>query len=257
MSDDLSDGQFTLSRRRFLTGVAAVAAAAAIPLETSSALARHGSVHIDPAVAAREARDAATHAATAMAAIREPMSIGYVKGSGAWPKLEARPWMRSGHLAGALVVPAGSLPGGDGHLLDRRVTVVVHGLYPHKLPDHAIRSIELDADFDAGNKDSVRKMYAWTGRYRGGRAVSGRAVFEVQPSLQHHFGFELGVRRDGSARVGVAQLVPGATAGVPKLREGCYLLSLTPGTWDKARSLPELHDPAWRQLTSLVVTLHG
>jgi hypothetical protein len=257
MSDEPAIDRFTLTRRRFLTGVAAVAAAAAVPLETSSALARGRAVHIDPAVAAREAQDAAQEAATAMAPTRGPLSIGFVKGSGSWPKLEARPWVRSTHLAGAHVVPAGSLPAGDARLIGRRLTVIVHGLYPKKLHDPAVDWIVLDADFDAGNPDSVRKLFAWTARYRGGRAISGRAVFEVEPSLQHHFGFELGTSRKGTARVGVAQLVPGPAATVPKLREGCYLVSLTAGTWDKPRRTPALGSPDWHTLASLVVTIHA
>jgi hypothetical protein len=257
MSDESALDRFTLSRRRFLTGVAVVAAAAAVPLETGSALARGRTVRIDPAVAAREARDAAKEAATAAAPTREPLSIGFVKGSGSWPKLEARPWVHSEHLAGAHVVPAGSLPAGNARLIGRRLTVIVQGLYPVKLHDPSVDWIVLDADFDAANPASVRKLFAWTARYRGGRAVTGRAVFEVEPSLARHFGFELGLSRNHAARVAVAQLVAGTAPNTPKLREGCYLLSLSGGAWDKPRRTPALGDPAWRQLASLVVTIHA
>jgi hypothetical protein len=259
MSDSDEPRHTTVSRRTFLAGAAGVAASAVLPLATAETLARkpHRVPPLDPRVAAREAAAAARHAATAMTTSRVPLSIGYVQGSAAWPKLGARPWTHSGHLGGSTVVPATSLPSGDLGLVGHRLTVTVHGLYPHHLVDHSIRTIALDADFDAGNPDSVRKYFAWTARYDGVRAVSGRAVFELEASAQHHFGFELGTATKNAARVAVAQLVVGAAARVPKLREGCYLLALEPGTWDTPRRAPAVGSAQWRTRPSLVVTIHG
>ncbi|MCU1390033.1 MAG: hypothetical protein JWL72_3371, partial [Ilumatobacteraceae bacterium] len=49
----------------------------------------------------------------------------------------------------------------------------------------------------------------------------------------------------------------GSESLLPKLQPGVYLLGMHPDVWRSARGVPALGDRSWRDLVSVVVSVHS
>jgi hypothetical protein len=183
-----------------------------------------------------------------------PLSVGYVDGSDVYPDLSGVPWLSPSVLELGRSVPASGAPVGDDRFVGQLARLTVHGPYPFDLP---AGEVDLDAAFLAIDPTKPPVYYSWTARSTGAAARSnpvsfGVGVVSADPCLS------LSVRLippDGSATTQTATLGVGRGKGLMKLRRGAYLLALGTGTWDSPTTLPELGDPSWAGLTSIIVTI--
>jgi hypothetical protein len=166
-----------------------------------------------------------------------PLSIGFVEGSGDLARPSRERWIEAGALAGARVIPSGSMGSGSDSLAGSLVRVTIHGLYPR---DVRPRGTLFTVNAHVASPDPVAPyaFHAWMRRDGPTPSVSGRTNFQVLLDRDPRLAITLerttatGVERTG-ALFGVR---PGPA--VVDLRPGVYLLALDGGAWDRATSLP-------------------
>jgi hypothetical protein len=190
--------------------------------------------------------------ATLAGAAGPRIGVGYVEGS-----------QGATTLAGALmagskrIVPAASLaPGG---LSNQAVSMVAHGFTPGTTPDSTCTysNVFLDAHIaspDRQGADATIPFYAWTFRRSPAPMASGQSRFVIGSSRGLRIGFSL-VASDATPSTAV--FTSGSERALPKLQEGVYLLGLAPGAWQSACAAPNVDDPAWGDLASMIVTVHA
>lgn len=147
------------------------------------------------------------------------------------------------------VVPAASVrPGG----LGQSTRAGIDALTPTPLGDVPWQGLHLDALFPPVEGEDPLRFHAWS--WRADPASAGAPVSFTAPVGAMSLGFGLTVvGADGQEATSV--LTAGREDGLPRMRPGTYLLGLDPEVWDAPDRLPATDDPAWRHLTSLVVTL--
>ncbi|HEX7166942.1 MAG TPA: hypothetical protein VF230_08165 [Acidimicrobiales bacterium] len=199
---------------------------------------------------------------TALATLaRQPgrrISVGYVTGSEGATAAELSALLAEG---GTTVVPATSLRSGGGRLLGGSAKVQLEGT-ARGLASTDLRGAQLDALLQSRgtSTDEVVPFYALTiDRDSGadnGPPVSVTVPFEREPTI----GFTLRTRTDSVTPQAWAEATSvftgGADRGLPKLREGTYLLGMNETTWSSSKVLPAPDDPRWSQLASLVLSVH-
>ncbi len=184
------------------------------------------------------------------------IGVGYIEDSAGATSLGSM-------LAGgrARVVPASKLTSGD--LNNQAAAVTVHGFSPRIGCDDTClySSVFVDAHIpspDPMSEQATVPFYAWTFR-RSPAMASGRSRFVVGASRGLRLGFSIDAGLGGSQPAASATTVFTSgrfnVNGLPQLRRGIYLLGINEGAWSDAVSLPEIDDPKWGDLASIVVSV--
>jgi hypothetical protein len=217
-----------------------------------------GSAVVAGATLLRREFPASNGGLAALAASSGPrIGVGYIEDSAGATSFQSM--LAAGR---ARVVPASTLESGD--LNNKPAALTVHGFGPGTSCDGtcAYDSVLVDAHIPSPDPLSAQAtipFYAWTFR-RSPAMASGRSRFVVGASSGLRVGF---VVNTGSGVA--ASAAPASTAvftsgrfnvnGLPQLRRGIYLLGLNEGAWSDAVSLPEIDDPKWGELASIVVSV--
>jgi hypothetical protein len=194
---------------------------------------------------------------SALAASSGPrISVGYIEDSAAASSFQSM--LAAG---GARVLPASTA--GFDDLNNKAVALSVHGFGPGIVCDGTCSydSVFVDAHIPSPDPLSAQAtipFYAWTFR-RSPAMASGRSRFVVGASRGLRVGFSIDAGLGGQAPATSATTVFTSgrfnVSGLPQLRRGIYLLGINEGAWSEAASLPEIDDPKWGELASIVVSV--
>jgi hypothetical protein len=186
------------------------------------------------------------------------IGVGYVEGSAEAVSLEAV--LASGHPR---VVPAATLTSGD--LNNRAAALLVHGFSPGISCDGSCKynNVFVDAHLpspDVSDAQPTLPFYAWTFR-RSPAMASGRSRFVVGASRGLRVGFSIATSSSPTSKPTTATTVFTTGRlnlnGLPQLQRGIYLLGMNEGAWSTSASLPDIDDPKWSELASIVVSVEG
>jgi hypothetical protein len=202
----------------------------------------------------------------------EPMSIGFVEGSEAFPNFSSKMWKTAvaGRLAASegsapgrlRVVPADSLPLGDQNLAGGQVRIRLHGLYP-RMPGKAIavESVDLDVLYPSPDPALSEPLpfHAWSFRRLPAPSGSPPLSFEAPLGLDGQLDLVLTVVSDEGTdqlvrRRYVARFTVDWQDGVPKLQRGMYLLGIAP-VWKTSVRLPMAGERPRMDLLSLALSI--
>jgi hypothetical protein len=193
----------------------------------------------------------------ALAASSGPrISVGYIEDSAGSSSFQSM--LAAG---GARVLPASTA--GFDDLNNKAVALTVHGFGPGIACDGTCSydNVFVDAHIPSPDPLSAQAtipFYAWTFR-RSPAMASGPSRFVVGASRGLRVGFSIDARPGGPTPPASATTVFTSgrfnVSGLPQLRRGIYLLSLNEGSWGEATSLPEIDDPKWGELASIVVSV--
>jgi hypothetical protein len=191
----------------------------------------------------------------------EPMSVGYVNGSGELPRLSRASWALSTDMAAAgeqplEVLPAAGLDLGDQELAGGDVKLRVQGLYPSTPAGcRGVEEVDLDVFFPSPDPAFPKplRFMAWSFRRRPGIDISPPLSFRVPLALDGGLTLALRVAYRGEGRDLAQRVLQGSPvierlyrtsftvdwqAGRPKLQRGTYLLGVRPAIWDASTALP-------------------
>jgi hypothetical protein len=159
------------------------------------------------------------------------------------------------------VVPASSLRPLTG-LASDGLSMAVRALTPAaRLADAAIHRVYVDAHFAVPGGATV-PFYAWTHQSGSTDSVANFAVPDGD-------GLRIGLVVDAAApstgttgppastEPTLTVFTTGSESGLPRLQQGVYLLGLRRDLWQSTQAVPALDDPAWSELSSIVVTVRG
>ncbi len=183
------------------------------------------------------------------------IGVAYVEASAGAPSLESM--LAAGRVR---AVPAARL--GVGDLANEAAALTVHGFGPGIACDEACRytSVFVDAHIpspDPTSAEATLPFYAWTFR-RSPAMASGRSRFVVGPSRGLRVGFSIAASSGPSAAAAATTVFTSGrlnTGALPQFRRGIYLLGLGDGAWRDTVSLPDIGDPKWADLASIVVSV--
>jgi hypothetical protein len=208
----------------------------------------------------------------------EPMSVGYVEGSGELARLDrvfldARTGVTRVDGRPLSVVSATGLDLGDQELASTDLRVKVHGLYPSApAACRGVDAIDLDVLFPSPEPADPRPLpfQAWSFRRRPGIDVSAPVSFRVPLEIDGGLTLSLRVAYRGEGVDIGRRILQGSPmihrtyqtrfavdwqAGRPKLQRGIYLLGARPAVWEGSVELPHLADRRVADLCSVVVSV--
>lgn len=163
---------------------------------------------------------------------------------------------------GARIVPAGRLTVGDTSLVGEAVHVRVPGLTP--ATGGGVRRLSLDVLVPSPDRRATEPLpfHAWSTDGDPAHRMSSPVGFTAAVGDQPSLGFAVDLAAASSAQAherqverSLAIFTSGREPGLPKLREGLYLIGVDAGVWDEPRRLPAADDPAWADLRSLIVSV--
>jgi hypothetical protein len=194
----------------------------------------------------------------------ETMSIGFVEGSDALPRLRGTAWRRiaarAGAEGGSVVVPARSLILGDQRMATETVQLRLHGLYPRLPAKTEVVAADLDVLFPPPDPASNKPAwyFAWSFKRTPVPAASPPVAFPVPLGVDGRLQLVLtvGTQQGGTVvtRRYRARFTVDWEEGLPKLQRGVYLLGLAP-VWEKEVTLPAPGERPRMELLSVVMSV--
>lgn len=185
------------------------------------------------------------------------IGVAYVEDSAGASSLESM--LAAGRVR---AVPASRL--GLGDLSNQAAALTVHGFGPGIGCDGTCpyTGVFVDAHIpspDPTSAEATMPFYAWTFR-RSPAMASGRSRFVVGASRGLRVGFSIDATSGSSTAATAAATTVFTsgrlnTGGLPQFRRGIYLLGLGDGAWRDTALLPEIGDPKWSDLASIVVSV--
>ena len=175
------------------------------------------------------------------------LALGYIEGTTGARLGEVTDLLAAG---GAQVTPAASLRAGDKKLHRGLARLRLDAVSPGAPTGE---SAQLDALVSPppGAGDKPLPFYAWTRSAGGATSPSSAFITSVSDAPSIGLGFRIGEKDNW--RESVAVLTGGSDRGLPKLREGTYLIGFDRDAWATPRTLPA--DGSWGSLASLAFTV--
>lgn len=228
---------WTLSRRRFLVGATAAAAAPALVGLAGALLDGGPTIDLDD--------------------LGVPLlSLGYIEGSDRFDRLGRPDLLRRVAPSGGSVRPATVARSGDAALVGRVVKVTVHGLYPSSAAlGSSLRGVSLNGLFASRKSDAPYPFYAWTLQAGGEATMGRRSLFQVELDRNPRFGVAVELATANGRETAAAVFGIGSGSQLTKLRAGAYLVPVGHDGWATTRSLPAEGERAWDRLASVLLTV--
>lgn len=200
---------------------------------------------------------AAESLAAAAAAGPRSMSVGFVEGSDTWGEIA-----KARSLAGERVVPAKDLLLGQQEMALEQLRVTVHGVYPKALADKGMVPASAFTVFFPNPDETLLAgpvpFHAWEYQKKPAPSPAARLSFELPSGTYGDVDFALDVTETQRGKTVkqryLTRFTVDATAGMPKLQRGVYLLGFAATTWDSAATLPAPGKKLQPELASLVVS---